>query len=100
MSKSLTYKDAGVDTEKAAELVGEIAKLRRQTEGKRKLFGAFGLFAAGYDLSGYTHPVILSCCDGVGTKIKPLLQFDMPETAGRTWSGCTSTMCSPRAPCP
>ena len=82
MSKSLTYKDAGVDTEKAAELVGEIAKLRRQTEGKRKLFGAFGLFAAGYDLSGYTHPVILSCCDGVGTKIKPLLQFDMPETAG------------------
>jgi len=82
MSKSLTYKDAGVDTEKAAELVDDIGELRKRTEGKRKLFGAFGLFAAGYDLSGYQHPIVLTCCDGVGTKIKPLLQYDQPEYAG------------------
>ena len=82
MSKPLTYKDAGVDTEKAAELVDDIGELRKRTEGKRKLFGAFGLFAAGYDLSGYQHPIVLTCCDGVGTKIKPLLQYDQPEYAG------------------
>lgn len=79
----LTYKDAGVDTKAAAALVGDIGELRRRTEGKRRLFGAFGLFAAAYDLSGYDEPVIVTGCDGVGTKLELLLQYDLLETAGR-----------------
>ena len=82
MERITTYKDAGVDTEKAAELVGDIAKLRSKTEGKRQLFQAFGLFAAGFDMSGYKEPVIFTACDGVGTKIKLLLEYDLPEAAG------------------
>jgi phosphoribosylformylglycinamidine cyclo-ligase len=79
----LTYKDSGVDIKTAAELVGDIGELRRRTEGKRKLLGAFGLFAAAYDLSDYKQPVIVTGCDGVGTKLELLLEHDLLETAGK-----------------
>lgn len=82
MSK-LTYKESGVDTRAAAALVGDIGQMRRRTEVNRKLFGAFGLFAAAYDLSGYKEPVIVTGCDGVGTKLELLLEHDMLETAGK-----------------
>src|SRR5688572_17106921 len=84
MPKKLTYKQAGVDTKAAADLVGDVfGRLRRSTEKKRKLFGAFGLFAAAYDLSGYDEPVIVTGCDGVGTKLELLIEHDMLETAGK-----------------
>ncbi len=83
MSKALTYKDAGVDIEEAASLVGDIGQLRLRTEAKRKLFQSFGLFAAGFDLSGYKEPVIFTGCDGVGTKLKLLLAHDELEIAGK-----------------
>lgn len=83
MSKpSISYKDAGVDTEKAAELVGDIGQMRLATETKHKLLQSFGLFAASFDLSAWDQPVILVACDGVGTKIQLLLKHDMPEIAG------------------
>lgn len=79
----ITYKEAGVDIHGAAELVGDIGVLRARTEQKRKLFGAFGLFAAGFDLSDYKEPVIFTGCDGVGTKLELLLEHDLLETAGK-----------------
>ncbi|MCP5541472.1 MAG: phosphoribosylformylglycinamidine cyclo-ligase [Akkermansiaceae bacterium] len=78
-----TYKSAGVDIVEAAELVGDIGELRGRTEGKRKLMQAFGLFAASYDLSGYREPVIVTGCDGVGTKLELLLEHDLLEIAGK-----------------
>ncbi len=83
MSSEFTYKAAGVDIKEAASLVGDIGELRRRTEGKRSLMGAFGLFAASYDLSGYKEPVILTGCDGVGTKLELLLERDLLEIAGK-----------------
>ena len=80
--QNLSYKDAGVDTEKAAELVGDIGEKRDRTETKHKLMQAFGLFAASFDLSPWKQPVILVACDGVGTKIQLLIKHDMPEIAG------------------
>jgi phosphoribosylformylglycinamidine cyclo-ligase len=44
---------------------------------------AFGLFAAGFDLSSYKEPVIFTGCDGVGTKLELLLEHDLLETAGK-----------------
>lgn len=82
MPNSLTYKDAGVNLEAARELVDDIARLRRRTEQRRSLCDAFGGFASAYDLSGYRAPVLLTTCDGIGTKILPLLEQDMAETAG------------------
>ncbi len=81
--QKLTYKEAGVDIKEAASLVGDIGELRKRTEQKRSLFGAFGLFAAGFDLSAYKEPVIFTGCDGVGTKLELLLEHDLLETAGK-----------------
>ena len=83
MTEQITYKEAGVDIHAAAELVGDIGELRQRTEKNRKLFGAFGLFAAGFDLSGYKEPVIFTGCDGVGTKLELLLEHDLLEIAGK-----------------
>ena len=83
MSEEYTYKGAGVDIEEAAALVGDIGELRRRTEAKRSLMQSFGLFAASYDLSDYKEPVIVTGCDGVGTKLELLLEHDQLETAGQ-----------------
>ncbi len=83
MAGKLTYQQAGVDTRKAAALVGDIKSHVARTQQSRKLMGAFGLFAACYDLSDYKSPVMVTGCDGVGTKLELLLQQDMYETAGK-----------------
>lgn len=83
MSEEFTYKGAGVDIKEAAALVGDINDLRQRTEGTRKLMQSFGLFAATYDLSDYREPVIMTGCDGVGTKLELLLQVDELEIAGK-----------------
>ena len=83
MAGELTYQQAGVDTRKAAALVGDIGRHVRRTQQTRKLWGAFGLFAACYDLSGYREPVMMTGCDGVGTKLELLLERDLLETAGK-----------------
>jgi len=78
-----TYKGSGVDIKEAAALVGDIGELRGRTEGGRKLMQSFGLFAASYDLSDYDQPVIVTGCDGVGTKVELLLKHDLLEHAGK-----------------
>lgn len=83
MSEEFTYKGAGVDIEEAAALVGDIGELRARTEAKRSLMQSFGLFAASYDLSEYNEPVIVTGCDGVGTKLELLLEHDQLEIAGK-----------------
>jgi len=83
MSDKPTYRDAGVDIHEAASLVDDIGALRARTEGKRRLHQAFGLFAASYDLSSYREPVLVTGCDGVGTKIEPLLEHGLLEVAGK-----------------
>ncbi len=81
--KGHTYKQAGVDIREAASLVGDIGQLVKRTQKQRQLAGAFGLFAAAYDLSAYKHPIIVTGCDGVGTKIELLLKHDCLEAAGK-----------------
>lgn len=83
MGGKLTYQEAGVDTRRAAALVGDIKSHVARTQKNRKLCGAFGLFAACYDLSGYREPVMMTGCDGVGTKLELLLERDLLETAGK-----------------
>lgn len=83
MAGELTYKDSGVDTRRAAAFVGDIASHVKRTQQQRQLFGAFGLFAAAYDLSDYKQPVLVTGCDGVGTKLELLLKHDMLEVAGK-----------------
>lgn len=83
MSGKLTYKESGVDTREAAALVGDIGAHVRRTQNQRQLYGAFGLFAAAFDLSDWKEPVIVTGCDGVGTKLELLLEHDLLEAAGK-----------------
>jgi phosphoribosylformylglycinamidine cyclo-ligase len=83
MAGKLTYQQAGVDTRRAASLVGDIKTHVKRTQKNRKLLGAFGLFAACYDLSDYDQPVIVTGCDGVGTKLELLLEKNLLEIAGK-----------------
>lgn len=70
MSNGLTYKDAGVDIDAGNALVDEIKPLARATSrpGADAALGGFGAF---FDLkaAGFIDPVLVSCTDGVGTKL-------------------------------
>ena len=76
MSGKLTYKQSGVDTKEAAAFVSDISSHVKRTPKQRSLHAA-------YDLSSYKEPVIVTGCDGVGTKTEILFELDMVETAGK-----------------
>lgn len=80
-----TYKDAGVDLDKADRLVDRLAAHQKSTEEAtdRSLFRGFGDFAASFDLADYEDPVVLSTCDGVGTKFLLQKKYDELQSAGR-----------------
>lgn len=61
----MLYKEAGVDIDKASELVKYIREKVGENIG---LFG--GLFEIKEILKNYKEPVLVSSCDGVGTKIE------------------------------
>ena len=70
LKKPLSYRDAGVDIEKAnlfVNLIKPIAKRTYRTEVLSGIGGFSGLFELP---SGYNHPVLISGTDGVGTKLK------------------------------
>ncbi|NTV30324.1 MAG: phosphoribosylformylglycinamidine cyclo-ligase, partial [Candidatus Omnitrophica bacterium] len=69
MKKNLTYRDSGVDIEKADEFVGAIKGLVKSTRrpGVMDRTRAFGSL---FQLPrGYKEPVLVSSTDGVGTKL-------------------------------
>jgi phosphoribosylformylglycinamidine cyclo-ligase len=78
-----TYKDAGVDIEKAEQFVEYIKKKVKEVQGK-EIVTPFGGFAAGYllDISKYRNPVLMSTTDGVGTKLKIAQIMDKHNTVG------------------
>jgi len=81
MSK-LTYKNSGVDTAAAEKLVGTYGQLAKQTSTEHVLSGVGG-FAGFLALpKGYQHPVLVACTDGVGTKLRLLIDAGTPRTAG------------------
>ena len=83
MAGKLTYKDAGVDTIEAASFVSDIKGHVKRTQKNRQLMGRYGLFAAAFDMSAYKEPVLVTGCDGVGTKMEVLIEEDLLEIAGK-----------------
>ncbi|TGL45059.1 phosphoribosylformylglycinamidine cyclo-ligase [Leptospira perdikensis] len=83
-SNKVTYKDAGVDTEKGQEFVKRIKTNVASTHNKNVL-GGLGGFAACYDVSflkSYNEPILLSGTDGVGTKLQIARLLDIHDTVG------------------
>ncbi|NPA40586.1 MAG: phosphoribosylformylglycinamidine cyclo-ligase [Thermodesulfobacteria bacterium] len=69
------YKEAGVDLEKASELVNIVKKFTDKLPQKgviSSIGGYSGLFSL--DVSSYKSPVLVASTDGVGTKIKIAIQ--------------------------
>ncbi len=82
-SESASYKAAGVDITagyRAVELMKDSVK-RTMTRGVLEGLGGFGgLFEL--DMTGLTHPVLVSGTDGVGTKLKIAFELDKHDTVG------------------
>ncbi len=74
-----TYKDAGVDIEGGDRFAQFIASIKSPALGP-----GIGGFAGGMelDMSGYKQPVLLSCTDGVGTKLLVAQKLGIYDTVG------------------
>ena len=85
-----TYKDSGVDLELYGDAMKRLPMLMAKTETPRvrRLPGGFaGLFALDFEQGSafrrnYEDPVLISCTDGVGTKLKIAIQMDRHSTVG------------------
>jgi phosphoribosylformylglycinamidine cyclo-ligase len=85
----LTYRDAGVDLELYDKSLAAMVPLLKRTHTPRVLDG-FGGFASLFSLDynsrlfakNYRHPVLVSCTDGVGTKLKIAALMNKHDTVG------------------
>ncbi len=83
MSKSPTYKDAGIDVDagnRLVDLIRPIAQTTRRTGSMDRIGGFSGLFDL--DAAGLRDPVIVSATDGVGTKLRIAIDTDRLGTVG------------------
>jgi phosphoribosylformylglycinamidine cyclo-ligase len=82
--RRLTYRDAGVDIDAKARALERLSGLVRATRTPQVLadLGAFGgLYAP--DLGSLRSPVLVSSCDGVGTKLRVAFATGVHGTVGR-----------------
>jgi len=84
-----TYKDAGVDLDTYRDAMGRLPRLisRTQTPRVLRLEGGFaGLFQLDFSnrlfARRYQDPVLVSCTDGVGTKLKVASRMGVHDTVG------------------
>lgn len=88
-SPSLSYADAGIDLDRYDDFVGDLEGLMRRTHGPRVIRNAGG-FAGLFRLDfnerlfkrNYRDPVLVSCTDGVGTKIRLAQKLGVYDTIG------------------
>ena len=80
-NKSITYKDSGVDIQTGNDFVKKLPSIVNPTFDKNVING-IGDFAALYSLENeqLSNPILVSACDGVGTKIK--LAIEMKNYSG------------------
>ncbi len=79
----ITYKDSGVDIEKADKFVQQIKGFVKETFDKN-VITPIGGFAGAYllEITKYKEPVITSSTDGVGTKLKIAQAVNKHDTIG------------------
>jgi len=82
MTSPITYKSAGVDIEAGDALVERIKPFAKKTMRPGVLAGIGG-FGAMFELpSGFQQPVLVSGTDGVGTKLRLAIEWNMHDTVG------------------
>jgi phosphoribosylformylglycinamidine cyclo-ligase len=87
--KKLTYRDAGLDLDLYEQSLAGMAPFLKRTHTPRVLdgFGGFAsLFSLDYNLRlfarNYRHPVLVTCTDGVGSKLKIASLVGKYDTVG------------------
>jgi phosphoribosylformylglycinamidine cyclo-ligase len=83
MNEPISYKEAGVDIDKADAFVDSIRPLVKATH-RTGVIGEIGGFGGLFhlDVEKYRNPVLVSATDGVGTKIKIAVLMDRHHTIG------------------
>src|SRR5438105_2459929 len=88
-SKKLTYRDAGLDLDLYEQSLAGMVPFIKRTHTPRVLdgFGGFAsLFSLDYNLRlfarNYRHPVLVTCTDGVGSKLKIASLMNKHDTVG------------------
>lgn len=89
MMAKVTYKEAGVDLELYQDAMRRLPRLIDKTETPRvrRLPGGFaGLFQLDFEnpmfRRNYEDPTLISCTDGVGTKLKVAMMMNQHDTVG------------------
>jgi phosphoribosylformylglycinamidine cyclo-ligase len=88
-AKKMTYREAGVDLEVYEKSLAGMVPFLKRTHTPRVLDG-FGGFASLFSLDyncrlfakNYRHPVLVSCTDGVGSKLKIAALMNKHDTVG------------------
>jgi len=82
-TRSLTYRDAGVDIDAGDRLVENIKPFAKRTMRKGVVAGIGG-FGALFEIAArrYRQPVLVSGTDGVGTKLKLAFELGRHDTIG------------------
>ncbi|MGQ9688354.1 MAG: phosphoribosylformylglycinamidine cyclo-ligase [Desulfobaccales bacterium] len=83
MTEPISYKDAGVDIDRAEAFIHAIRPLVKSTH-RTGVLGEIGGFAGLFhlDVEEYRNPVLVSATDGVGTKIKIAVLMDRHHSIG------------------
>lgn len=82
-SKSLSYRDAGVNIDAGTAFVEKI-KASVASTNRPGVMGSLGGFGGMFELptDRYKHPVLVSGTDGVGTKLKLAIDLNKHDTIG------------------
>ena len=83
MQEKITYKDSGVDIDRANSFVERIKPLIKAAS-RREMMSGIGGFGGLFhlDMSKNRDPVLVSSTDGVGTKLKIAQMMDKHDTVG------------------
>lgn len=86
MSDKLTYQKAGVDPDKAGAILSNFAQYLKSRPRTTDVISGIGPFASCFSLkkvlAGVEDPVMVSSCDGVGTKAKLALEWNGIDKLG------------------
>ncbi|MCA9692585.1 MAG: phosphoribosylformylglycinamidine cyclo-ligase, partial [Myxococcales bacterium] len=80
--RALTYRDAGVDIDAGNEAVRRIQALVGKTRRPEQIDGLGGFAGLMALPTGLAEPVLVSCTDGVGTKLLVAIALDRHDTVG------------------
>ena len=82
-SKTISYKDAGVDMQAGDQLVENIKPYAKMTN-RKEVLGGLGGFGSMFEIpKKFENPVLVSGTDGVGTKLKLAFELNHHDTIGQ-----------------